>query len=279
MLSILNIGLSQGTTIKTERLKNIHYVPAADKSFNSKRHTLDICRPENISKPLDVIVFVHGGSWNSGKKNTYRTMGKNFAGRDVLWININYRLSPEVQYKDMCLDVARAIKWVKDSIGNYGGNAERIFIAGHSAGGHLGALVAMNDKYFNALGMKNPIKGGIMIDAFCLDLVDFFTITSPKFSEMYYPIFTNNDVEWQEATPANYASRTRIPFITMVGGLTYPGIKIGAERFKRALENEGNTVESYVIDGKKHIPMITQFFLNKKNPYIETIMGFVKKVE
>ena len=261
---------------KVKLTKNIVYKSSSLAGFNKKRHSLDICYPINDSlKSHDVVVFVHGGSWNTGKKNTYRRMARRFAEKGIVWVNVNYRLNPEVTYKAMCDDVARAVDYIHRNIAQYSGNPDRIFIAGHSAGAHIGALVAMDKQYFDAIGAPNPLKGAVMIDGFCLDLVDFFKITDPEFAKKYYNIFTNSDLEWQEATPSNYASRTNLPFFVLVGSRTYPGIKIGSERFMRALTNEGKSVQSTVCEGKKHIGMITQLFFNRKNPVLQQITDFV----
>lgn len=83
---------------------------------------------------MKLKVFIHGGSWNSGSKETYWWLGKNLAHKNVASVIINYSLSPQYQYEKMTADCAAALKWVSDSIANYGGRAERIFVMGHSSG-------------------------------------------------------------------------------------------------------------------------------------------------
>jgi hypothetical protein len=244
--------------------------------FNKKKNTLDVYYPKDIDTLKDVVVFVHGGSWNSGSKNSYSFLGRNFAKKNVVEVNINYRLSPEVKYEEMTRDVAKAVVWVYDHIKEYGGDPNRIFIAGHSAGGHLAALVSMDSDYFLYEGIENPIKGAFMIDAFCLDLVDYFKITAPVFSKTYYPIFSNNDLVWQRATPNNYVERTNIPFYTFVGSKTYPAIIIGTDRFNRTFEREGKSIITKTIQGKRHVGMILQMYF-KKNQMYSDMLSFMKQ--
>ena len=130
-------------------------------SFKERRNLLDIFYPVNTVTPKDVIVFIHGGSWNSGKKDIYWWLGKNFAKKNVVAVTINYSLSPGYKYEQMATDCASALKWVKNNISKYGGNDARIFVMGHSAGGHLATLIDSDPRFFSELGIENPIKGVI----------------------------------------------------------------------------------------------------------------------
>ena len=95
------------------------------------RNLLDVYYPENTEEAKDVLVFIHGGSWNSGKKEIYWWLGKNMARKNVVSVIINYSLSPESQYEKMALHCAMAIKWVRDSIARCGGREDRILVMGH----------------------------------------------------------------------------------------------------------------------------------------------------
>jgi acetyl esterase/lipase len=71
---------------KVKREKDIAYTS----QVNGSRNFLDIYYPENSVQPKDVVVFIHGGSWNSGKKETYWWLGRHFASKGVVEVNINY---------------------------------------------------------------------------------------------------------------------------------------------------------------------------------------------
>ena len=137
-------SLSSVLAVSIKIKKDISY-PSATKST---RNQLDVYYPKDVSQAKDVLVFIHGGSWDSGKKDIYWWMGRNFASKNVVTVIINYPLSPAAGYEDMARDCASAIKWVKDSISTYGGNHERIFAMGHSAGGHLEALIDLDPRFF-----------------------------------------------------------------------------------------------------------------------------------
>jgi acetyl esterase/lipase len=114
--------------------KDLSYTKISEKSTDADKHLLDIYAPKDKSTTNPVLVFIHGGSWNSGKKDTYKFLGKGFAKKGIVTVIINYRLTPEVNYLPMTMDCAAAVRWVYDSISRYGGDPTKIIIAGHSAG-------------------------------------------------------------------------------------------------------------------------------------------------
>jgi acetyl esterase/lipase len=110
-----------------------------------KRHRLDIYR-SRLSPPAGapVMVYVHGGGWVIGdKREQGKPMMYELVARGWVCVAINYRLSPKSAWPAHIVDVKRAIAWVKDNIGAYGGDASSIAISGGSAGGHLCALAAL----------------------------------------------------------------------------------------------------------------------------------------
>jgi acetyl esterase/lipase len=135
--------------------------------------SLDVYAP-NAAQRAPVVVGIHGGGWSSGDKaNAGFAQNKAiyFTGRGYVFVSINYRLSPQYVHPAHIDDVAAAIDWTRRHIADYGGDPERIFVLGHSAGAHLAALVTVDDarlgQYGQALG---AIKGAITLDTAKYDL-------------------------------------------------------------------------------------------------------------
>lgn len=119
------------------------------------RHRLDLYLPEAPRGDGTVILFFYGGNWRSGDRGDYRFVGQAFAAEGYLVVIPDYRLYPEVRFPDFVEDGAKAAAWVKREIGAWGGNSDRIVLAGHSAGGHIAALLAFDRRYLEEAGAKD----------------------------------------------------------------------------------------------------------------------------
>ncbi len=117
------------------------------------RRRLDVYRPRGAKASPDrpVILFVYGGSWTSGSKDTYRFVGTALANRGYTTVIPDYRLYPEVRWPHFVEDVAQAYAWVeKNLLGKAKGR--RIVIVGHSAGAHTAALLALQPEWLRKAG-------------------------------------------------------------------------------------------------------------------------------
>jgi acetyl esterase/lipase len=118
--------------------KNIVYGPL-------ERHRLDVWRFSTTPANAPVIYYVHGGAWTFGdKREQGRPMLHEFVCRGWIVVAINYRLAPRFPWPAQIEDVTRALGWIKTNIATYGGDPDRIVVAGGSAGGHLASLLALS---------------------------------------------------------------------------------------------------------------------------------------
>lgn len=242
------------------------------------RNLLDVYYPENTEEAKDVLVFIHGGSWNSGKKEIYWWLGKNMARKNVVSVIINYSLSPESQYEKMASDCAMAIKWVRDSIAMFGGRKDRIFVMGHSAGGHLAALINNDPRFFANAGISNPINGVILNDGFGLDMYEYLTVAEPdKRTEEFLDAFTKDQETWKIASPMYYLQNVFKPFLIFVGEHTYQAIKLQSKRLYDELLKSNKPIEMKYIKRKRHKGMINQM-ISGKNQMYDFILEFMAKV-
>ena len=141
---------------------------------------LDVYVPK--SKPalkMPILVFLHGGGWRMGDKKQQGTKGPLYAQNGIILVNANYGLAPQVVHPQQVLDVAKAIKYAVDHAPEWGGDPDRIFLMGHSAGAHLVDLVATNQRFLQQVGVKlTSIKGVISLDTASLDLLKRTSETS-----------------------------------------------------------------------------------------------------
>ena len=119
---------------------------------------LDVYVPakqKDTSKP--VIVFFYGGRWESGSKDMYAFIGNKLANQGFVTVIADYRKYPQVRFPVFVQDGAKALAWVDEHIQAYGGDPHRIFVAGHSAGAHIGALLTADERYLNAVGKDRSL--------------------------------------------------------------------------------------------------------------------------
>lgn len=232
---------------------------------------LNVFAPVKGRKLKDVMVFIHGGNWNSGNKRLYSYLGNRFARKGIVTVVIDYPLSPKAGYKEMAESVAHSVKWVRDHIEEYGGNPRKIFVSGHSAGGHLASLVSVNNRYFDSIGISNPIKGTILIDAAGLDMYTYLKQEGLGTGDGYMETFGMDPAQWKEASPIYFLHPEMPSMLIYVGGRTYPSILEGNDRFMNALKVFVPGAGYHLLKGKKHVPMILQFFNTWNSRYKEII--------
>ncbi|MBI3821475.1 MAG: alpha/beta hydrolase [Planctomycetes bacterium] len=133
-----------------ERIRDISYCAGAP--ADRFRHRLDLYLPKG-KKDFPVVVLVHGGAWLVCDNRTlglYTSVAEFLASQGIGVVAPNYRLSPDVKHPEHIQDVARAFAWTKRHIAEHGGRPDQLFVVGHSAGGHLAALLATDEQYLKA---------------------------------------------------------------------------------------------------------------------------------
>jgi acetyl esterase/lipase len=197
--------LCLATLISSCSFRGIHtrhdlpYV-AEQNAFGLPELLLDVYSPKKVND-AEVLIFIHGGSWNSGHKETYRFFGKRMARRGVVAVIINYPLSPAYQIQSMVTASKLAADWTYKNISEYRGSPEKIFVSGHSAGGHLASVIAVREELFVELGTVSPIKGAVLIDAAGFDMKWFLEQMNYEPGSEFLIPFTDDPEVWKEVSP------------------------------------------------------------------------------
>lgn len=227
----------------------------------------------------DVLVFVYGGAWESGNKNTYKYLGRNFVRKGLVTVLINYHLSPNPIYR-MAQDCTAAVVWVHQNIFSYGGNPNRIFLMGHSAGGHLIELINADTRYFGQYGMRNPVYGIILLDAFGLDMYEYLSSASApsdKYYNTFLQVFSKDPRNWKRASPIRYLKNIRNPHLILTGERTYPTIRTQNRRLFDALVSTRQApVEAHEIPRRNHSGMVIYMFFSGNEQY-DIILNFMRR--
>jgi len=147
----LSFALGADEYVRYRIQNDISYIDAKSKeeSYAKERCVLDLYYPEG-QKDFKTIVWFHGGGLKAGKKEIpLKLKYKGFAVA-----GINYRLHPKVKSPKYVEDAAAAVAWVIKNIDKFGGDPSKVYVSGHSAGGYLSCMLAMDKKYLNKHGLK-----------------------------------------------------------------------------------------------------------------------------
>lgn len=232
------------------------------------RHRLDVCRPRGPAA-APVIIFFYGGAWQSGYKELYRYVAKALARRGYVAVVPDYRIYPEVCYPDFLDDGAQVVRWVKDNIARFGGDPDKLFLKGHSAGAHIAAMLSIDARWLGKVGLdpRRDIAGLIGI-AGPYDLM-------PLRDEKLKVIF--GGVNRPETQPIFHVAPGAPPALLMTGGrdrLVEPGNSV---RLAARLVAAGNaaTVLTYRRIGHFIIIAAVAPFLRFLVPVMRDVDAFI----
>ena len=119
---------------------------------DGEQHRLDVYRPQSAAG-APVIVFFYGGRWQYGSKDAYGFLAATLVARGYVVVVPDYRLYPEVRFPDFLVDAASALRWTRDNIAAFDGDAGRLFVMGHSAGAYIAAMLALDGTWLREGGL------------------------------------------------------------------------------------------------------------------------------
>lgn len=190
---------------------------------------LDIYGPTQKPHNAPVLLQIHGGAWLErlgNKEQQGRPLMAQMAENGWICVAVEYRLSPGATFPDHIIDCKRALRWVKDNIGNYGGNPDFIVVTGGSAGGHLSALLALSA---NAPEFQPGFEDQDTTVQGCIPFYGFYDFLNLKqqrtnlgvetwvFSKLFKKTQTEAPALWQSGCPATWASENAPPFLIIHG--------------------------------------------------------------
>jgi acetyl esterase/lipase len=150
IMATFNMGPSMDADAR-QLAKNVAFA-------DGDRKKLDVYGPLNPTGPAPVVMFIYGGAWDHGDKEGYEFVGRALASHGFVVVIPDYRLYPEVTYPDFLEDNAQAVKWIEDNIASYGGDTNRFFLAGHSAGAYNAVMLGLERSFLRDYNVTMPIK-------------------------------------------------------------------------------------------------------------------------
>jgi len=250
-----------GGNFEVDAHKDIPYVEGKDED---ERQKLDLYLPKG-AKNYPTLFFIHGGGWTKGSRSGFARIAHTFARNGVAFVSTGYRLSPKVKHPAHIEDVAKGFAWTVANIGKYGGNAGAIFVSGHSAGGHLAALLATDDDYLKGekLSLSN-IKGAIPISG--------VFVVSPRMKNVF-----GDDAEvCKKASPQSHVRKGLPPFLILYADSELRGLGKQAEAFAPSLKE--HKVEADIVMGKdRSHGSIMMKMASEDDPATQAVLEFIAK--
>lgn len=260
-VDLLNAFVPTDTYRRTE---NLAYGPDA-------RQRLDVYQPAAASRQAPMVVFFYGGSWSSGDRGDYRFVGEALASRGIVAVVADYRLSPAFRYPAFVEDSASAVRWAFDHATQFGADARRIVVMGHSAGAYNAAMVALDPRWLASVSLSpSRLAGWIGLAG----PYDFLPIGDPQ---------TRVAFNWPDTLPDSqpivYASKASPPALLLAPSRdTVVNPQRSTLAMAERLRNSGVRVESELFDGVGHVTLLASMaqVLRSRAPVLDRVSGFVQ---
>jgi acetyl esterase/lipase len=231
------------------------------------RHKLDVYAPEARGAAAPVVFFIYGGGWSRGERSDYQFAGRALASRGFVVVIADYRLVPEVRYPGFLEDSAKALRWVQDNIAQYGGDPNRLFLAGHSAGAYNAVMLSLDPSFLREYGVTMPILGVAALSG----PYDFYPF---EYGEVRDTFGSASNPEGTQ--PINLVTSDSPPMY-LATGTTDPIVRMqNTERFAQKLKDNGVWVTTRYYEGFGHMePVIAMGALWRwRMPVLDDMVAF-----
>ncbi|MBI5766777.1 MAG: alpha/beta hydrolase [Verrucomicrobia bacterium] len=229
------------------------------------RQKLDLYLPKNpATKPLPVIIWVHGGGWQAGSKDNVLPLRFGFVGRGYAIASVGYRLTDAAPFPAQIQDVKAAVRWLRAHAKQYGLDQERFAAWGSSAGGHLVAMLG------TAGDVKRFDVGAYLEQSSRVQaVVDFYGpsdfaafVATPGYTSHAAPMSPESKLiggtvadhpdQARAASPVTYATKDDPPFLILHGSADPTVAPNQSERMHQALRAVGVESTLHLLPGAKH---------------------------
>ncbi|WP_244827239.1 alpha/beta hydrolase [Caballeronia sp. TF1N1] len=234
----------------------------------TSRQRLDVYAPEEASQHArPVIVYFYGGSWQAGQRADSRGVADALAQRGFVAVTPDYRVYPETVFPGFLADAAASVRWARDHAHEFGGDPERIFVMGHSAGAHIAAMLATDGRYLQAQGMaKESLRGMIGLAG------PYVAIPSEPHMGDIFPA-----AERAETLPIDFISGNEPPMLLATGTADNVVDPRNSERFAAALRAHDDSVELKRYPGYDHGRIVDAFTASAhaNSPILADVAAFI----
>ena len=220
---------------------------------------LDVYRPAGAaSGNAPVVVFFYGGGWNSGRRQDYRFVGRRLADAGMLALVADYRTWPTAGFPAFVQDGARAVAWARAHAAAHGGDPARLFVAGHSAGAQIAALLGTDPRHLAPQGLQPGMLAGVIGLAGPYD----FDITGDL-----VPIF-GPPAQWPQAQALNFVDGGEPPFLLVHGTADARVEARDSTLLASRLRERGGRATLLLLEGAGHTAPLAALYDPARDPRV-----------
>ncbi|MEZ5741630.1 MAG: alpha/beta hydrolase [Burkholderiaceae bacterium] len=203
-------------------------------------------------RPSPVLMFIHGGYWRMLSAKEFSCVALGLVEAGVTVVNVNYALCPVVNIDEIVRQVRAAIAWTWRHAGDFGADRERIYVSGHSAGGHLTAM-SMNTDWPGVYGLPdNLVKGGLSVSG-------VFDLRPIRYTGMQPAIQLDDGLIARNSPQLLTPRRQRSPLLFSVGGDEPAEFQRQTQDYLQHWQFAGNEARFIAQPGKNHFDAIYGF--------------------
>ena len=272
-----------------KEISNISYMEKSKVEVDSLQR-LNLVLPDKV-KDSPILIWIGGGAWSYVNRNMEMDLGRRFAKEGISFASVGHRLSAAtwkiptqttgVIHPAHIKDLALAFKWIYDHASTYGYSKDKIFVGGFSSGAHLAALLAMDKKYLEELGLSlNNIKAIIPI-AGAYDIVDYnnYFLNSEESSSLaethVKAVFGDTEKAMHDASPTSYVEGLKVPMLLISENSTYRYTKIFEDKL-RATDHRNFQVLH--INSMGHGELWRNLSFDDNSIYRTYVINFIKQI-
>ena len=205
---------------------------------------LDVYTPTAAGGARPVVVFFHGGGWDSGSKAQYRFVAEALSTRGYVVVLPEYRRYPQVRFPGFVEDAAQAVAWTRTHAAEFGGDPARLFLMGHSAGAHIAAMLNFDERFLRAAGVDpHSIKGFIGLAG----PYDFLPLNTRTLEAIFAPT-----ERYADSQPINFVDGGESPSLVLHGLADSTVWPRNSQRLAAKIRERGGRVAEHYYEGVSH---------------------------
>ncbi|PNG24769.1 alpha/beta hydrolase [Methylocella silvestris] len=246
---------------------------ARDVAYGAQpRRRLDVYAPTAASS-APVVVFLHGGGWETGAKEDHRFVMGALAGRGFVAITLNYGLYPAVRYPVFLEDAAMAVAWTKNQAAEFGGDPARIVLLGHSAGAYIAAMLSLDARWLGGVGL-DPARD-IAAAIGLAGPYDFLPLRSPVLRTIF-----GAPESWPQTQPIAYVTGENPKMLLATGDDDDAVDPCKPHRLAAKIRESGGDVQTIVYPGLSHRGILAALAMPLRflAPVLDDIAGFIAQL-